>query len=75
MLNFNENYIPNKICSGRATKVSCVKISNTGSPKAVIAVESVITDIGVAHNSSAYIFEDIVYRNTSKFDLVICKIE
>ena len=38
--------------------MSCVKISNT--PKAVIAIESVIPDIGVVLNSNAYIFEDIV---------------
>ena len=51
--------------------MSCVKISNTCSPKAVIAIkdtlssvlvaiESVIPVIGVVHNSNAYIFEDIV---------------
>ena len=54
--------------------MSCVKISNT--PKAVIAIKSVIPDIGVIHNSNAYISEDIVYKHTSAiFDLVICKNE
>ena len=54
--------------------VICVKISNT--PKAVIAIKSSIPDIGVIHNSNAYISEGIVYKHTSaKFDLVICKNE
>ena len=38
--------------------MSCVKISNT--PKAAIAIKSVIPDIGVIHNSNAYISEHIV---------------
>ena len=38
--------------------MSCVKISNT--PKAVIALKSVIADIDVVHNSSVYISGDFV---------------
>ena len=38
--------------------MACVKISNT--PKAVIAIKSVIPDIGVVHNSNGYISENIV---------------
>ena len=38
--------------------MSCVKISNT--PKAVIAIKSAVPDIGVIHNSNAYISEHIV---------------